>query len=272
MFNLFLAIVSSALVSIVMRLSGRRVKSELFMFTGNYLTCSLLGAGFGGLKPFGIPGGGWAIGLGLTAGVLYLATLMLLRACMNRDGVVISGVFMKLGVLVPTLMAVVVFGERPDAYVICGFIIALAAVLTVNGVEKGGGLLPIALLVVGGLTDSLSNIYDKMGTAAHKDMYLFITFSTACVLSIIVGLIKGQRPGVKEFIWGAALGIPNYFCSRFRLAALTTLDAIVVYPVFSIGVLLIISLAGVIAFGERPSKRQIIGLAMIPAALILLNL
>ena len=50
MLYLLLAILSSAMISFIMRLSTDKISANLSMLTTNYLVCSLLGAVYGGFK------------------------------------------------------------------------------------------------------------------------------------------------------------------------------------------------------------------------------
>ena len=83
---------------------------------------------------------------------------------------------------------------------------------------------------------------------------------------------KKERPGLREFLFGALIGIPNFFSAKFLVASLAELPAVVVYPTFSVGTLLIVTLTGVIAFRERLRKLQWLALGAIILALILLNI
>ena len=94
----------------------------------------------------------------------------------------------------------------------------------------------------------------------------------ALVLCVVLMGLKKQRPGKWEVLFGILVGIPNYFSAKFLLGALETLPAVIVYPVYSVGSILVVTLAGVLLFRERLEKRQWIGLAAILAALVLLNL
>lgn len=72
--------------------------------------------------------------------------------------------------------------------------------------------------------------------------------------------------------WGRLVGVPNFCASRLLLAALTRLPAFVVYPCYSVGAILVISLCSVLLFHERLSRRQWGAVGMILAAVALLNL
>ena len=98
MLYLILAIASSAMVSVIMRLSDRKVTGNIAMLTVNYLMCFLVAAfsaGFGNLFPKteGLTG---ALVMGGINGALYLGGFVLLQINIRRNGVVLSSTFMKL--------------------------------------------------------------------------------------------------------------------------------------------------------------------------------
>ena len=67
-------------------------------------------------------------------------------------------------------------------------------------------------------------------------------------------------------------GIPNYFSSALLLKSLVGLPAFIVYPCFSAGTLLIVTLISVPIFKERLGVKSWIGLVLITGALVLLNI
>ena len=85
-------------------------------------------------------------------------------------------------------------------------------------------------------------------------------------------LYKGQRIGKNELIYGSLIGVPNFYSSKFILSALNELEAVIVYPSFSVATILIVTLVGVMAFKERLSKLQWLALLIILVALALLNM
>ena len=119
---LLLAILASSSVSIAMRISTDRVEHNYGLLTVNYIVCSLLAAvhtGFSGLFP--IPAGFTVtLGLGAIGGIIYLVAFVLMQSNIEKNGVVLSSVFMKLGLLVPMLVSIVFFGEVPGLLQIIG--------------------------------------------------------------------------------------------------------------------------------------------------------
>lgn len=278
MVYLLSAIASSALVSIFMRMSERHIRNNMVMFTTNYAVCLILSRYYmGAIQLFTTEKGiETAIILGLVSGLLYLGSFVLLQKNMKYNGIMLSSVFMKLGILVPTLMAIFLFNERPKVTQLVGVIIAVAAIILIN-IEKGGisgsgkRIWLLVLLLGSGFTDSMANIYDKMGSAVLKDHYLFYTFFAALLIAFLMALIKKQRLNIRDLIFGILIGVPNYFSARFLLLALGSLPAVITYPVYSVGTIIVISLAGAVLFRERMSNQKVTALGLILAALVLLN-
>lgn len=278
MFYLLLAILCSSMVQIVMRLSTEKVTNNMSMLAVNYTTCMLIAAaytGFGNLMPR-VEGLGIAGVLGFLQGLLYLLAFILLQFNDRRNGVVLSASFMKLGLLVPMAVSIVFFGEQPGVAHIIGFIVALAAIVLINYDPKkanaaGSKLGLIALLLVGGFGDVMAKLYQELGNPGLSAQFLLYTFAGALVLSLGLMVWKKERPGKAELLFGVLVAIPNYFSSKFLLAALAELEAVITYPCYNVGTILVATLAGIWLFKERLQKRQWIGMAAILAALVLLN-
>lgn len=276
---LLLAMLSSMLVSVTMRMSEKHAKNNVSMLTMNYVMCTLLSFLYAGelrLFPAGETGFGFTLGWGLFSGAMYLGSFLLLQWNIRKNGVVLPATFMKLGVLVPTVLSILAFGEKPGALQVLGVVLAVAAIILIN-TGKGGakaasaaGL--IALLVCGGLTDFTSKIYEEMGSVALSDHYLLYTFAAACALCALLAAAKKQSMTVKDAAFGLLIGVPNYYSARFLLASLASVPAVVAYPTVNVGTIVLVTLCGMLAFREKLSRRQLFAMGVILAALALLNL
>ena len=278
MVYLALAIFSSTMVSVCMRLSERHTKNNTSMLAMNYVMCTLMAGVFalpGGLLPMG-EGSAFTWWLGAVSGVLYLASFLLLQWNIRVNGVTLPATFMKLGVLVPTVMSMVFFRETPSALQAAGIVGAIAAILMIQ-MEKGGakarsalGLL--VLLIGGGSTDAMSKVFEELGNAAQKNHYLLITFAAALMLCILLARSRGEGLTAKDAAFGLLIGVPNYLSSRFLLLSLSSVPAVVAYPTYSVGTIVLVTLLGRAVFGERLSRRQFAALFVILVSLALLNL
>ena len=278
MIYLLLAIVSSTLVSVIMRLSTDRVRQNVAMLAMNSLMCTLLAVGYTGVGSL-LPASsalGQTLGMGAVHGALYLAGFVLLQFNVRQNGVVLSATFMKLGLLVPMAVSILAFGEQPEVLQIVGFVLAVAAIVLINqnkeggAVRSGGSLL--LLLLCGGCGDVMAKVFEELGEAALEQQFLLYTFVSALILCLALMLCKKQRPGVPEVLFGALIGIPNFFSAKFLLRALESVPAVIAYPTYSVATLLIITMTGVLLFREKLEKRQWCALGIILLALALLNL
>ena len=277
MLNLLLAIASSALVSITMRLSERSIKNNTAMLAVNYIMCTFLAwayTGFGSLYPAAV-GGQLAAILGGINGILYLAGFVLLQRNIRVNGVVLSATFIKLGLLVSMAVSVLFFGERPEAWQWAGFLLAVAAIVLMNyrpGEGKAGNMAGLLLLLLaGGGGDAMSKIFEELGNPALSDYFLMITFGTALLFCLSLVRIRKEKLGKWGIFFGLLIGIPNFFSAKFLLGALKDIAAVVVYPVYSVATILTVTVTGVLVFREKLDKRQWLALAMILVALVLLN-
>ena len=84
-------------------------------------------------------------------------------------------------------------------------------------------------------------------------------------------VLKKQGITLADVLWGLAIGLPNYLSSFFVLGALREMPAVIVYPTYSAGTIIAVTVVGLLAFREQLNRRKLIALGMILAALVLLN-
>ena len=278
MIYLVLAIASSAMIAVIMRISSRTVRGNISMLAMNYLTCLLLGAWYAGfqLLPVRSPEFPVTVGMGVINGALYLAGFVLLQHNIRTNGVVLSATFIKLGLLVSMVVSVVFFGERPAIWQWAGFLLAVAAIVLMNyrpGEAAAGNLAGLFfLLLAGGGGDAMSKIFEELGNPALSGHFLMITFLVAMALCMGLCRSKKEKPGKWEVAFGLLIGIPNFFSAKFLLGALEDIAAVIVYPVYSVATILTVTVTGILVFREKLEKRQWVALAMILVALVLLNI
>jgi len=279
MIYLLLAILCSAMISICMRVSEKHIKDEIGMFMINYGICAVLTLVFmdydGNL--LGTENQIVTVITGICSGILYLGGFLMLKFNIKHNGIVLSATFMKLGVMLPTVLAVVIFRELPTLVQTIGIVMAIIAIVIIHfekdSLSQGDKKVwLIVLLIVGGMTDSMSNFFDKLGHISGKNGYLLLTFCVAFALTVFLVIKRKKKITKYDVIYGVLVGVPNYYFSVFLLAALREVSAVIVYPTYSIGAMVLIVLAGVIAFNEKISKKKGIALCMIAVAIALLNI
>ena len=278
MIYLLLTILGGAMVSILMRLSESKIKSNIGMLEANYIACFLVSAanaGLGNLFPKE-PGIAQTQLLGFITGVLFLVCYLVFQVNVRRNGVVLSSAFSKLGLMVSIVMSILFFDEKPTVIQTIGFLLAVGAIFLMNyQKEKTESDFKVGLLLVllfGGASDAMAKVFEELGTPSQEPQFLFYTFLVALVLCTALMLYRKQRMGRWELLFGVLIAIPNFVSTRFMLSALAVIPAVIAYPAFSVGTILVVTMAGVLFFHERLCKKQWIGIGIILIALVLLNI
>lgn len=280
MIYLILAIPCSAGVSIFMRASEKYCQGHYGILLMNYVVCVLAGLILTGRGLTQTDGKGMPVTIvfGVVTGLLYCGSFILLQWNVRKNGVILSSTFMKLGVIVPAVLAVVWFGERPGWNQGLGFILAITAILMIH-LEKGKirtekaytiGLL--LLLLGGGLGDSMAKFYDVYGNPGLGSFFLMLSFLVSGIISGILVFRGGEKITKYEVLFGVLIGIPNYFSARFLLWALADIPAVITYPTYSIAAMALIGAAGVLMFREKLTKRQWGAYLLVILAVGLLNM
>lgn len=79
--------------------------------------------------------------------------------------------------------------------------------------------------------------------------------------------MKKQGVTKEDVGFGLVIGIPNFCSALFLLLSLADIPAMIAYPTYSVAAIVMVTLVGVIFFKEKLSRRQILSMFMIFAAL-----
>ena len=278
MIFLILAILSSAMVAIMMRLAQPRVANPTGLLAANYIVCTLTALILSIPELPNLSGSsiGFPAGLGAVNGFIYLAGFALMQWSTRHNGVVLSSIFMKLGILVSMLISIVWFRELPTTLQTAGFFLAVAAIVIIN-YSKGTSLsrsswVLLLMLCMSGMGDVMSKVYEVYGNPGFQNLFLMFTFFAALILCLGLMVWKKERLGWQEMGFGVLLGVPNFLSSLFLLKALASVPGVIAFPSYSVATILVVAMAGLLFFREKLARKQIIGAVLICIALVLLNL
>lgn len=220
------------------------------------------------------------IGFGVLTGVLYLVSFVFYQSSVRRNGASLSGMFAKLGILVPMALSIIFWKELPTWVQSIGIFLALMAITIANYKPKTSNFskpyLPILLgvFIAGGFAEFLNKLFQRSGLLDYKPIYLFVVFTTALGISLWM-LFKRKESAnapIKSMVIGVMVGLPNLFSSYFLIDALEALPASLVFPAFSAGSILLITVLSYVIFKEQLHKKDWIAVIATTAGLILMNL
>ena len=276
---LIAAILCSSAIALIMRFF-RQADNRYGMLEGNYLTCSLIGFLMIGNSTALLHCDPSTVFLGIMGGFFYLISLVCMQTGIRTNGAILTSAFGKLGLVVPLLLSILFFHETPGILHAAGLLFVIAAVWTISGgsseteVKKPWFL--VVVLLTSGSADAMAKVFNVFGIASQSSEYFFLIFFSAALCTLVLLYLEtkktGKRASLRDYLSGVLVGIPNYFSSVFLLQALSGIPAYIAYPVFSTGTILFVTLISALFFHERPTRRQLAGLIMILAALILLNI
>lgn len=285
MIFLLLAMISSASMALVLKCFRRQQGNRYGILLGNYLTCILISFLLLPQKSIILHGSRISWICGVIAGVFFVVALVCMQSSIRRNGATLTTAFARLGLIVSLAVSILHFHDRPSAIQLIGIALALIAILVLRPASAktdskrvsgfGFGLLLLTLLASGG-ADVMAKVFEQYGSDQENSLYFFYLFLTSALICACLALrerLKSEkRIRVSEFSAGILVGIPNFYSSYLLLLALQKLPAFFTYPVYSTGTILLVMLLSAFLFRERLSKKQLPGMLLILAAIVLLNL
>ena len=294
------------------RISGcvRRPEDPFLFNFLRMIFCILIGAllvvAEGSLPYLRIEGGMLAICL--LAGVANAAFLVGWMAAVQKNSMVSVDVGMTLGSLLPALLCFLLFGEPISIPKLLGFLLVLIAAVILadrsDRSQKKGGRLGILLLILAAIGDGMTGFvqqlyrqfYSETGSFTHgviypKTVYHFYTyvFSALALFAFLLVkalLKKGKRVDapseaeprralpIRVILHILAMAI-CLFAANYLQTVITTncgMSSQILFPLLKGGCLITVSFVAMIFFGERITKRTVLGLLFALAGIATMNL
>ena len=284
---LLISVACSVLVSVLLKLMQRRGIDTAQGITWNYLAASLLC--FGLLDPplaaLGYADTPWAE-LGLLA-LLLPGIFLALSASVLAAGIVRTDIAQRMSLVLSLLAAFLWFGESANGLKLAGLGLGLLSVFAIlarpQAVATHPGTAQAAtwpLLLTVWVGFALVDVMLKQIAAAGTPFAasLQVSFVLAFVGMLLVQAWRQSR-GRSRFSWrntgaGLLLGLLNFGNIVFYVHAHRALpeNPSLVFAAMNIGVVVLGTLAGVLAFGEKPGRMNWLGIALALPAIVLIAL
>lgn len=219
-------------------------------------------------------------GLSFITGFWFIFTYLLMAASTQRSGVTVTSLSSKISVVLPILAGVIFFSESLNLVATIGIVLALVALVLVVGGKKDSGnvnknwLLPILIFFGTGTGDILMKITEQQHTGGDMGFMIAFIYFVALVFGIIIvvsDIIRGKSKWQwKNSIGGIMLGVINYFSTYCVYNAMRYFDNVVLFPIYNIGVVSLTAVIGWLAFKEKLTWKNYLGLAIAIIAVILI--
>ena len=176
--------------------------------------------------------------------------------------------FAMLGGMVLPFLQGLIFYDEPMTLGkgICLVLITAALALTVNkDTNKGGWLYYIGIFTLNGLAGVVSTFFQKADYPKTNAESFSIWSAVAAVIISFVALIilrgKGKKPSFKAISIAVVGGTLSRLANYVLVIALAVLPATVQYPFVTGGVMIASTVIAALV-GQKPSKREILAVAI----------
>lgn len=221
--------------------------------------------------------------LGVGAGIGFVAGFYVNFSAIQKAGLAIAQPVAGIASLVPVLVGVAVWHESPSLaqkgaiLLACASLVLLGSSGNGNGSKDRGGLAKAApilvlLFLVQGFAVTTTRALKQYGLADHSWSYQALLFGSAAIGSALVWLRTRDPLRPLGLGLGLVFGTANIAGTALLLVALAKLSGIVVYPVNSVGSMVLGAVLAMSIWGERPGPRAIAGILLAIPAVLLLSL
>lgn len=230
------------------------------------------------------PSIGWNWGetvIGLAIGTVLVAGFYLIDACIKLIGVGITQTIERLStVLLPVGASIIFWQEFPTTMQFIGLLLALISLplltdsplLSSAANHKPAATIVIPLLVVSGTIGILYKLRNEISGTLAPPTFFCVIFGAAALIGIVVAARIAPTWNRGDVGIGISLGFSNLAFNYFYAASIAAMHGPIVFPSIAIGVILVGSLAAIIIWKERYSRRILIGILVATVALVLVNL
>lgn len=285
MMYIILSILCSTIIFILFKLFGKYDVNNLQAIVGNYFIAGVLG-----WLPYIQTSNApniieWSI-WPLLIGFMFITLFQLMAKITQERGVNVVSVTVKMSVMIPILSGILIYNETITNWNAIGIALALLAVYAINKPRPGtvrttgsAWIGPAILFIGSGLLDAfLKVIKEDFVAPDNLGAFTSTAFAIAGVLGVLfvifrIYIKRDLNWSPKSWIWGLALGIPNYGSIYFLLKALDgKIPSAVLFPINNVG---IVGLSAVVAwalFKERITTWKLLGLIFAGIAIVLMSL
>jgi drug/metabolite transporter (DMT)-like permease len=214
-------------------------------------------------------------------GVIFIGSLYVISVTTATIGVSVAQVANKMSMIIPALIAVVMYNNTLTPIKCVGIALALVAVYLVSKKEPSTQgttskpaittwLFPVIIFLCSGVIDSTINYVQRnaLGTS-DSSSFLSTIFFVAGVIGVLwLGVLYAQGklpPLVRNTVLvGVALGILNFGTMYFLVAALDAkvVEPAVLFPINNVSILIVATLCSFAFFKEHLSTTNWIGIAL----------
>ncbi len=279
---ILLSAVCSVLIAHLLKLAEHKKLNTVRVLTVNYVVAASVAyfsrGDTSGLS-FSLSEAYPALLLALVVGFIFIANFFIYSKSVDYNGVGISVASMRISLIIPVLLSTLWYLELLTAAQWFGVTTVFVALFLLLPNKRkmlkeplSAAWLLVLLFLGTGFGDASLKIYEvEFSGILNKQQFMGWVFLSAMIVGFIVLIARKNWQFKKlDFLFGAAIGVPNLYSAIFLIEALERLNGAIVYSSINILIVLGATLLGVVRWNDKLTKLQWGGIAFTLVAILLL--
>lgn len=216
--------------------------------------------------------------------VIYSVLLLSAQYCytmaMKKGDIGICSIVYSLGFIFPTLSGNLFWNEKLTILNIIGILMVIPTVI-ISGIpttkkQKTNNTYIIPLIIAMLSSGGLGIVQKAQQNSPYPDQrnsFVILAFALASVISFLISLFAKSKPQKigKKFIFGSGIGVAFGICNLLNTILAGKLDSAIFFPVLNIGTIIFSTIAGMIFYKEKISRKNLVVLLMGSVSILLIT-
>jgi len=217
-------------------------------------------------------------------GTLFISIFNIYALGIQKIGIATSSVINKMSFVVPVVFSIIFYeNEVFSLSILFGVLLALLGIYLSSTNNSSFNfdkkyLWIILIIFFGqGFVDIVLNDSKFYIPKDENILFFLILFISATTAGILILFAKKQisHIKIKNLLWGAIFGIPNFFSIFYFLKALQSdyfIDkSYLIFPLTSVGIVVTTTFLGVLIYKEILTKRNLIGITIAVISILIIS-
>ena len=217
-------------------------------------------------------------------GTLFISIFNIYALGIQKIGIATSSVINKMSFVIPVVFSIIFYeNEVFSLSILFGILLALLGIYLSSTNNSSFNfdkkyLWIILIIFFGqGIVDIILNDSKFYIPKDENILFFLILFISATTAGILILFAKKQisHIKIKNLLWGAIFGIPNFFSIFYFLKALQSdyfIDkSYLIFPLTSVGIVVTTTFLGVLIYKEILTKRNLIGITIAVISILIIS-
>ena len=218
-------------------------------------------------------------------GTLFISIFNIYALGIQKIGIATSSVINKMSFVIPVVFSIIFYeNEVFSLSILFGVLLALLGIYLSSTNNSSFNfdkkyLWIILIIFFGqGFVDIVLNDSKFYIPKDENILFFLILFISATTAGILILFAKKQisHIKIKNILWGAIFGIPNFFSIFYFLKALQSdyfIDkSYLIFPLTSVGIVVTTTFLGMLIYKEILTKRNLIGITIAVISILIISL